>query len=88
MQEALRNAVSHGRATHVTVDIALESRGLLVSVSDDGSGFHQAPITLPEPRPGGMGLLGMRERVELLGGVFELRSVVGTGTTIRARFPM
>ncbi len=87
VQEALRNAVTHGRATHIAVDIALGPSGLTLRVSDDGVGFQPA-VPLPDPRPGGMGLLGMRERVELLGGEFELRSAIGAGTTIRVRLPV
>ena len=77
-----------GRASHVSVDIALDADVLNVNVIDDGIGFYQVATSGPDSPPRGMGLLSMRERVELLGGMFELRSSVGAGTTIRACLPV
>ncbi len=88
VQEAVRNAIRHGRASHVSVDIALDADVLNVNVIDDGIGFYQVATPGPDSPPRGMGLLSMRERVELLGGMFELRSSVGAGTTIRACLPV
>jgi signal transduction histidine kinase len=57
---------------------------VLVSITDHGAGFdpHAAAIA------GRLGLAFMRERVRLLGGVFEIVSALGRGTTIRARLPL
>jgi len=86
VQEALTNAAKHAEAAHIAVRVAhspdaLPQRALLVEVSDDGRGFAvDAPIR-------GFGLLGMRERVEGLGGQLEVCSAVGRGTQLRARIP-
>jgi two-component system sensor histidine kinase UhpB len=88
VQEAVRNAIRHGRATHVSVSIALDADGLAVNVSDDGIGFNQVATPTSDSHPGGTGLLNMRERAELLGGIFELRSSIGAGTSIRACLPV
>jgi two-component system NarL family sensor kinase len=88
VQEAVRNAIRHGRATHVCVDLALDADGLIVNVSDDGSGFDPASTPTPDRHPSGMGLLSMRERAELLGGEFRLSAAVGAGTSLRVRLPL
>ena len=81
VQEALNNAVHHGEAQRVTVEVGEEAGSLRVRVSDDGKGFD------PEVRTDGFGLIGMRERAELAGGTLELRSAPGAGTTIVATIP-
>lgn len=81
VQEALNNAVNHGEAQRVVVEVSEERGSLRVRVSDDGKGFD------PETRTNGFGLVGMRERAELAGGTLELRSTPGQGTTIVAEIP-
>jgi signal transduction histidine kinase len=81
VQEALNNAVHHGEAQRVAVEVSEEAGSLRVRVSDDGKGFD------PEVRTDGFGLIGMRERAELAGGTLELRSAPGAGTTIVAAIP-
>jgi two-component system sensor histidine kinase UhpB len=70
----------------VWVDLHLLSGGLELRVRDDGSGFDT--LVARDHAVGGasMGLLGMQERVALVGGQFELRSAPGSGTEVRARF--
>jgi signal transduction histidine kinase len=83
VQEALTNVVKHAHAS--TVSILLIRRGgrVTVVVEDDGTGFD------PEhPREGGLGLLGMRERVSLLGGRFTIESNGANGTTIAIEVPV
>jgi signal transduction histidine kinase len=82
VQEALTNAVKHAHANHVSVSIAERSESVEVQVRDDGRGFD------PGHTDGGFGLLGMRERVNLVSGTLELHSQPGIGTTIRARIPV
>jgi len=81
VQEALNNAVHHGEATHVAVEVSEEDGSLRVRVSDDGRGFD------PNAQSEGFGLIGMRERTELAGGNLELQSTPAGGTTIVAVIP-
>jgi two-component system, NarL family, sensor histidine kinase DevS len=80
-QEALHNAVQHGAAESVTVEVAEDGETLHVRIEDDGRGFD------PNAPTEGFGLLGMRERATLAGGELDLRSTPGAGTTIVAEIP-
>jgi signal transduction histidine kinase len=81
VQEALNNAVQHGGATYIEVDVRERDRVLRAQVHDNGRGFD------PDAATSGFGLIGMRERAELAGGTLELHSVAGEGTTITATVP-
>jgi signal transduction histidine kinase/ligand-binding sensor domain-containing protein len=83
--EALRNAFRHAGAHRIEVRIRYEDARLQIRVSDDGKGF--APAVLTEPRPGHFGLVGMRERAELIGGHLEVWSKEGLGTEIELTVP-
>jgi signal transduction histidine kinase len=86
VQEALTNCVRHARADHFYIDLTRgsgRSSGVVLELRDDGQGFD------PEAAgQRGSGLTGMRERVGLLGGRFELLSAVGQGVTIRVDIPL
>jgi signal transduction histidine kinase len=85
LSEALSNAARHGDGVDVSVRVARSGRGDLVAeVSDNGPGFE---VGSGRGR-GRLGLAGMRERAELLGGRVEIESRVGAGTTIRAFLPL
>jgi signal transduction histidine kinase len=79
-QEALTNVVKHARAGRATVTIEATQARARVQVSDDGGGFD------PDDVSAGFGLVGMRERVVLLGGAVEISSGP-SGTTITAELP-
>jgi two-component system, NarL family, sensor histidine kinase DevS len=81
VQEALNNAAKHGGARRAHVEVVEDDSTLRVTVRDDGSGFD------PIAQTAGFGLLGMRERVELLHGTLEVTSSPGEGTTINATLP-
>jgi signal transduction histidine kinase len=83
VQEALTNVVRHTKATHI--DVLLERRGeqLITIIEDNGNGFD--PQTAGQN--GRLGLLGMRERAEMLGGTLVVESTIGTGTTIYVEVP-
>jgi signal transduction histidine kinase len=85
VQEALTNAVKHGRATRAIVEIKEEDSMLLVSVRDNGAGFDVGSDAADRA---GFGLLGMHERAELLGGEIAIDSTPGEGTTVAARLPV
>ncbi|MCL5746451.1 MAG: histidine kinase, partial [Acidobacteria bacterium] len=84
VREAVRNAIVHGAPREVRVSLRFERRRLRLEIADDGCGFHPAAETAT---PGHCGLVGMRERVEQLGGKFELRSTAGLGTNILVTLP-
>lgn len=77
-KEALHNVVRHANASSVTVRLAVEDEGLVLTVRDDGVGFDPATIRA------GTGLRSMRERAEQLGGTLAIESTPGQGTTVRA----
>ena len=81
VQEALSNARKHGDAARAVVVVELDPSAIVVTVRDDGSGFD------PSTPARGFGLVGMRERAELLGGTIQLTSRSGEGTTVTATLP-
>jgi len=81
VQESLTNAVKHAGAERASVAILEGDDDVSVTVEDDGSGFDPS-----KPRAG-FGLVGMRERVELVGGRLTIESVPGGGTMVRAHLP-
>jgi two-component system sensor histidine kinase UhpB len=82
VQECLTNVSKHAKATDVTIDLTRETDGALrLTVTDDGVGFDGQVV-----RPG-LGLLGMRERIEALGGGFKATSAPGRGVTVVIELP-
>jgi len=83
VQEALSNILKHAHATHAGVSVKIDDShaNLLIEVEDNGVGFD----TLA--KSAGFGLLGMRERVASVGGLLSVKSVLGHGTQVKARFP-
>jgi signal transduction histidine kinase len=87
VQEALTNASRHARASRVTVRIERDARAVRCSIRDDGVGFD-APAVLAQPGTGGLGLIGMRERLAPVGGRLEISSAPGRGTTLAVEVPL
>jgi signal transduction histidine kinase len=81
VQEALTNVVKHADATKVDVRVTRHDGLVEIVVSDDGRGFSS------EEPPDGFGLIGMRERIRLVGGRHEIESGPGRGTIVRAWLP-
>ncbi len=82
-QEALTNVRRHAHATRVEISVRVQGRRVRLSVRDDGRGF--APGTTSAGR---LGLMGMRERAQLLGGRLHVASARGRGTTVTASVPV
>ncbi|MEV7197538.1 sensor histidine kinase [Streptomyces sp. NPDC093510] len=80
-QEGLTNARRHARASRVTVTVLLAERAARLEVSDDGCGFS------PDTVAPGFGLLGIRERVHLVGGSVDIDSSPGAGTRLTVTVP-
>jgi signal transduction histidine kinase len=83
IQESLTNVVLHAQATQVDVLLSLTEKHISAIVEDNGVGFTHASTMTEEQ----LGLFGMRERVEMLGGRFTIESSPGKGTTIKAEVP-
>jgi len=81
VQEGLTNCYKHSNATRIDLALNRSDDDIVVSLSDNGSALDR------EPRRAGMGLNGMRERVEMLGGTLVIESAPGQGFTIEARIP-
>jgi signal transduction histidine kinase len=84
-QEALANARRHAAPHYVAVSLSFFDDTVTLDIADDGTGFDPEPI-VPGPA-GGLGLLGIRERVEAIGGEVSIESTVGHGTTIGVSVP-
>jgi signal transduction histidine kinase len=87
VQEALNNAARHAGARRVSVIVERRAGEVTALVEDDGRGFDPARVDSESGR-GCLGLLGIRERVGLVGGTFLVDSCKGKGTTVRARIPL
>lgn len=87
-QECLTNISRHAHAHNVRVELHHRETELELLVSDDGSGFDVAAARYRAAQGQSLGLLGMEERVELVGGRFEITSAPSEGTTMRALFPL
>jgi signal transduction histidine kinase len=88
VQEAVTNVIRHAGARHVRVEIDSSGAAIDVLVRDDGSGFDVAAVRRRAGHGGSLGLLGMEERVALLGGTMAIESAPDRGTTIRAHLPL
>lgn len=86
-QETLNNVAQHARAARVRVDVRRMSDHICLKIADDGTSFDVDRVPPPRGRRH-LGLIGMRERVEMIGGQLVIRSKPGTGTTIEARIPL
>lgn len=84
LQESLANGFRHAEGAGQRVEIKIEDGRLLVEIGDEGPGFDQHAAV----KEGHLGLVGMRERVEVLGGSFVLQSRLNLGTTICVNLPL
>jgi len=84
-QETLTNVIRHAGATHVTVDLKEVDGRIILEVKDNGRGIGRSEISNTKS----MGLLGMKERAALLGGIFKIgRLTQGKGTRVRVSIPL
>ncbi|AVQ99881.1 signal transduction histidine-protein kinase/phosphatase DegS [Oceanobacillus picturae] len=82
VQEALQNAVKHSEATRIQVKLEICTQNLTMLIKDNGKGFDTSM-----KRDKSFGLIGMRERVEMLEGKLEINSNIGKGTSILIKVP-
>jgi signal transduction histidine kinase len=100
VQEAINNIARHAAARNVEISLVLDDEVASVSITDDGIGFDLAELSMGtikdidstdfqfSENTRGLGLLGMQERIELLGGDLEINSTPGNGTQIYIRVPI
>ncbi len=88
VQEAITNIVKHAEAETVLIQCTLREGTLTIEIEDDGKGFDPSEPAGPVGGGRGLGLLGMRERVELLGGTVQIESSPGHGTRIALKVPV
>ncbi len=88
IQEALLNVAKHARAQQVYIRLWLEDGRLRGEIEDDGQGFDLEAVRRSAARGRGMGLMGMQERIELLGGTLTIHSQPGQGTRVRIDVPL
>ncbi|HLS06685.1 MAG TPA: ATP-binding protein, partial [Bacillota bacterium] len=82
IQEALQNAVTHAEATEIKVKIEIFESTVTLVIQDNGQGFDPKII-----KDDSFGLIGMRERVEMINGTFKIDTQIGKGTKIFVNIP-
>jgi len=88
IQEAVSNIARHAHARHVDLTLRYKKDTIIVHIKDDGEGFAVEEAMSSRERPRGLGLLGMKERVELVHGALNIRSVPGSGTEVQMEIPL
>lgn len=88
IQESLTNIARHAKAQHIAIAIREDRHRAFITLIDDGVGFETASLPKNPTTDRGLGLMGMRERVALVGGTIEIRSKPGDGTTLNIMIPL
>ncbi|HSK10603.1 MAG TPA: ATP-binding protein, partial [Vicinamibacterales bacterium] len=87
-QEAITNVAKHAEADTVLIQCLERDDRAVIEIEDDGKGFAPGSLPPPAARERGLGLMGMRERVELFGGTIEIDSAPGQGTRVAVSVPL
>ena len=89
IEEAMSNARKHARAANVWVRLRPFRSGIAVlEIEDDGAGFDVGAVAKVYDKRSSLGLINLRERTELINGVFDLRSTIGRGTKVSVFIPL
>ena len=88
IQESVNNALKHAQAKHIWVRLKQTSNALETTIQDDGRGFDLQKVRATYEQRGSFGLLNIEERAKLIGGMAELNSAPGQGTTVRIIVPL
>lgn len=86
IQEGITNAIRHANAKNIYVEIKEENKVVEITIKDDGIGFNVDEVWKEVHKGRALGLLGIKERAELLGGKIALKSEIGKGTEIKVCF--
>jgi len=87
LQEAMTNVAKHANAERIGVVLEADTSEVRLIVEDDGAGFRQQDVAVPGSQPTGFGLLGIRERLALVGGSLIIETATNRGTTLFSRIP-
>ena len=87
VQESLTNIVRHAHAENVLIQAEVAGGKLTIEIEDDGNGFDPASVAVADGSGRGLGLLGIRERIELLQGTLNIESAPGDGTHVTIAIP-
>jgi signal transduction histidine kinase len=87
IQEALNNVTKHSQAKNVMIQLNGDGRSLHCAIHDDGQGFD-VPAVLARKGQKGLGLIGIRERLNAVGGTLQLHSESSHGTELLVTIPM
>ena len=88
IQETVGNIAKHAHAKKTDLIIHFKRNSIIVHIQDDGDGFDVEEAISSRDRPRGLGLLGMKERVELVHGSLDIRSQPGSGTEVEIEIPL
>ena len=88
IQESINNALKYAKADHIWVRLKESQSTLEVTIQDDGRGFDLQKVLASYEQRGSFGLLNIEERAKLIGGIAELHSAPGAGTTVRVIVPL
>ncbi len=88
IQEALTNIVRHADAESASISLEFNKTFVAVRIEDDGRGFDLDEVMRSRHDERGLGLLGMKERAKLLGGILSVKSQPGLGTEIAIEIPI
>lgn len=88
IQESVNNAMKHAKAQHIWVRLKQSQTMLEATVQDDGRGFDLQKVRTSYEQRGSFGLLNIEERAKLIGGMAEMHSAPGEGTTVRILVPL
>ena len=87
VQEALNNVLKHAQATEAQISLDTDAAEITVQVSDNGKGFDVSGTRRPKSQSGGVGLLNMRSRAQMLGGNLSIEARFGGGTRVILTIP-
>ncbi len=88
IQEVVHNIARHADAKNVNISMNIKKTAIKIHIKDDGRGFDVTEAMITKDSPRGLGLLGMKERVELVGGRLDIKSHSGGGTEINIEIPL
>jgi signal transduction histidine kinase len=88
VQEVINNIARHAMARNVAISFQFKDETVVIDITDDGIGFDMVEATLSPDTQRGLGLMGMLERIELIGGQMEIDTAPGYGTKIHIEVPL